>query len=366
MNMASRTLLVVGDRIEGPVDVAAAPRRDYDALAQALSADVLHAGALKRRWGRSIGGFALARLAAARAVQYANVYCDSEHIGLPLALMLPRAPARPRLTMIAHYLSPLKKQALIRALGLVRRIDCLVVHSQAQLARARALGFSYDQIALLPYHVDTTFWRPADAAPAHIASAGQEFRDYLTLMRAVRDLPVRVRIAAGSNWSARRPTYRKQDVPETVTLGRLSYRELRDVYAAAHVVVVPLMDVDFQAGIITILEAMAMGKCVVVSRTMGQRGIVSGPLMEKGRLVDVGERRWPEPTGIYVPAGDVPSLREAVTYLLERPDVARQMGAAGRRFVESDLSLERFVERMCGVIAPEAATANALQAGATR
>jgi hypothetical protein len=39
--------------------------------------------------------------------------------------------------------------------------------------------------------------------------------------------------------------------------------------ARSSVVVVPLFDVDFHAGITTILEAMAMGKAVIVTHSMG-------------------------------------------------------------------------------------------------
>ena len=104
-----------------------------------------------------------------------------------------------------------------------------------------------------------------------------------------------------------------------------------------------------------------MGKAVIASRTIGQTGTVSGPLMDGGTLCDVGENGWPEQTGMYVRPGDAAALREAMRYLLERPDVATRMGAAGRAYVEAELSLDRFVDRVSAVIAP-AATSSARQA----
>lgn len=349
--MQNRTLIVISDRIDAAPGER--PRRDHEELTRALDADVLHAGDADAALGRGRGGIALARTAAARAAAYENIYCDSEHVGLPLAFLLRKNTARPRLTMIAHYLSPLKKRVAIRFLRLPARFQTIVLHSEAQMQRARSLGFSDQQLALIPYQVDSKFWRPQTGRPTtYIASAGQEFRDYRTLMRAVSDVPVQVRIAAGSHWSSRRNNFGKGDIPRNVAVTSLSYRELRESYAGAHFVVVPLHDVDFQAGIITILEAMAMGKCVVVSQTRGQSGVVSGPLMRDGRLQDIGENAWHDRTGIYVPPGDDAALRQTITYLLDRPDVARRMGEAGRAFIESHLSLDHFVERMSAVIAP--------------
>ena len=355
--MGAEILVIVGDAIPAISDAGAYPRRDYDALIERLGADVLHAGELRKRRGRMLDGIALARIAARRADSYQHIYCDSEHIGLPLAYLLRRRPAS-RLTMIAHYLTPAKKRALVRALRVQSRIDALIVHSPAQRARARSLGFRDDQLALLPYQVDARFWAPdGSAVTSHIASAGQEFRDYLTLMQAASDLPVSVEIAAGSHWSKREQNFGKGDPPRNVTVRRRAYPELREMYASARFVVVPLHDVDFQAGIITILEAMAMGKAVITSRTRGQTGTVSGPLMRDGALRDIGEDAWPERTGIYVPPGDPAALRQAMIYLLERPDVAARMGAAARAHVEAALSLDRFVDRISAVIAPETASA---------
>ncbi len=351
--MQNRTLIVVSDRIDEAAVPIDRPRRDYEELARALNADVLHAGDIDGASSRGRGGIALARAAAARSGAYDNVYCDSEHVGLPLAFLLRKSPAQPRLTMIAHYLSPLKKRAAIRLLRLPARFQAVVMHSAAQMQRARTLGFGAGQLVHVPFQVDSEFWRPLPVPATHIASAGQEFRDYRTLMHAVSDMPVEVRIAAGSHWSTRRSNFGEADIPENVSVARLDYAQLRDSYAGAHFVVVPLHDVDFQAGIITILEAMAMGKCVVVSRTRGQSGVVSGPLMDEGgRLRDIGESAWSDYTGIYVAPRSDAALRHTITYLLDRPDVALRMGEAGRAFVESHLSLDHFVERISAVIAP--------------
>jgi glycosyltransferase involved in cell wall biosynthesis len=356
----TRTLILVGDFLS-PAQTNA-PRRDFDALAEALDADVIDAGAAGATGGRLRKGVTIARFAAKRARDYDNIYCDSEHIGIPLAWLLAGRKPLPRLTMIGHYLTPAKKRLPARLLRVHRGIALVAVHAPVQIGRARQLGLRATQIKLVPYQVDSKFWHPKLATvPLHIASVGQEFRDYPTLAAAVDGLDVRVEVAAGSLWSSRDIVVNSSIVPANMQVRRRSYEELRDLYAASYFVVVPLHDVDFQAGIIAILESMAMGKAVIVSRTRGQSGTVSGRFMKHGDFQDIDEKSWPSESGIYVPPADPKALREAIVYLLENPAVAASMGEQGRLHVEAEFTLERFVERMAVVVAGAAPTRTSKQ-----
>src|SRR5579875_3417264 len=195
---------------------------------------------------------------------------------------------------------------------------------------------------------------------ALICSAGLEYRDHETLVRAAADLPVRVAIAAGSRWSRHRGPGRAP-VPENVTMTRLDYAALRDLYAAARFVVVPLREVENQAGVTTLLEAMAMGKAVIVSATRGQRDVMRGRLWTAAgpshlTLGDptvfgvTGAEAMVE-TGIYVPPGDPAALRAAIRHLLDHPDEAARMGAAGRSLAARWFSLDRYVAEIAAAVA---------------
>jgi glycosyltransferase involved in cell wall biosynthesis len=144
----------------------------------------------------------------------------------------------------------------------------------------------------------------------------------------------------------------------TVEVGSFDYFALRDLYARAALVVVPLDDIDFQAGVTTILEAMAMGKPVIVTHSLGQTDVV-----EDRRTVTRGAvprsrpasllRQFAEmagmqldPSGFYVPPGDAGALRRAITYLLEHPEARARLGAAGRRTVERLMTVDHFAERL--------------------
>jgi glycosyltransferase involved in cell wall biosynthesis len=105
--------------------------------------------------------------------------------------------------------------------------------------------------------------------------------------------------------------------------------ELRELYRRSALAVVPILENDYQTGIATILEMMAMGKCVIATRTRGQTDTI----------VD-GE------TGLYVPPGDPRALRSAIERMLAHPEEAARIGQAARRYIEESAGLDLFVNRV--------------------
>jgi glycosyltransferase involved in cell wall biosynthesis len=324
------------------------PRLDVFELARELSADVLDFkdvdashSTVVRAARRALGpSAALALLGAERAPAYDAVLTTGEDIGIPLAARLRFARRRPSHTMIAHTLFPLKKRlffAVGRVDACIDRFLCYATSEEQNLVER--LSVPAERVLRIAYHADQRFFRPFPSPPEPdlICSAGQLLRDYPTLVEAVRSLPLRLRIAAGSPWIAKEL---KPDapLPENVEWGRYSRFDLREMYRRSAVCVVPIQENDYQTGISTILEMMAMGKCVIATRTRGQTDT----------LVD-------GVTGIYVPPGDVAALRAAIVRALERPDETARIGAAARRYIEENATLDLFVERVASATVPKRA-----------
>ncbi len=407
---ATRTLLVIGAdvRPELQQEIAAGryPRKDYFELARALQADLLdwpstQDTAFSRLLTRVAGkAVAQAWLAFCLRKRYQVIYTDSERVGIPLAILLKLARARTRHIMLAHLLSPWKKRVLFRWGRIHSHIDVILCHAslQRQIMIER-LRIPAEKIALIPYQADERFWRPmtaeaaravlmdaqapadtgalaanspalTSAAPATpeqplICSAGLEFRDYPTLIEAVRGLDVQVEIAAASFWSDHRSISPREHLPPNVHVSAHQYLSLRHLYAASRFVVVPLLEVQNQAGITVILEAMAMGKAVIVSGTQGQTDTVRDRRNQGyGRIKraifpgfleapDVPEDLRRLPTGFYVTPGDPAELRKAITYLLAHPYLADELGRNGRRVVETLMGLDAFVSRIVRIIRQE-------------
>jgi len=364
---APRVLIVVS--ADASFDTLNGPRRDYQVLASALGGTILDRRAVRR----SPIARVLSRIAGPRAAQawlafqsrwaYDVVITDGEHVGIPLALLLRMTRAPIKHVTIGHRLSSPKKRLFFTALRADARMDRIIVHSRQQFDYAtNELGILPDRLTLMPYQVDTDFWSPAPAPVSPeplVVSAGLEYRDYATLFRAVAGLGVRVVIGAASPWSS----HGADDVapPPNVEVGRFDYLALRSLYRRASVVVVPLSDVDNQAGVTTLLEAMAVGKPVVVSQSQGQtdvvedrrsgsRGVPRPRRTSLLRLVASASGVDPEPNGFYVPPGDHAALRRAITYLVEHEEERTQLGAAGRRTVEELVTVDLFAARVRAIV----------------
>lgn len=353
----------------------AGPRKDYLVLAERLQATLLDRTAVEesrpaRVIARLVGpAVAQAWLAFRQRHRYDVLVTDGEHLGIPLALLLKLArSATPHVT-IGHRLSAAKKRPFFHWLKVHSHISKIAVHARRQYDLALGLGIPAERLAFVPYQVDTAFWQPqAGREEALISSAGLEFRDYPTLFTAVEGLPARVVVGAASYWSHRANTANAVEPPANVKVGTYDYHALRDLYARSAVVVVPLDDTDFQAGVTTILEAMAMAKPVVVTHSQGQTDVV-----EDRRSITRADppRHRPasllrtiaghsddalEPNGFYVPPGDPDALRRALDYLLEHPEERLRLGQAGRRTVERLMTVEQFAARFGSLIEQVART----------
>jgi glycosyltransferase involved in cell wall biosynthesis len=336
--VSGRFLMLVSDRVEARRDEVrrgARPCPEYLRLEERHGVELLDWSRLGDWAAGRTPRVAVAHAAAGlrRASGFDAVFSDSEHVGVPLALgMRARGPSRPHL-MLGHHLTNGSKPRVFRWLRPQARISRVLLHSrrQVELATAR-LGIPGDRLRFQPYFADSDFWSPRPpSSEALVVSAGREHRDYATLAAACADLPVRVFIAAGSLFSPSATHTQPETWPENVSSEFADHRTLREWYASAAVVVVPLVPTDFQAGVTTILEAMSMGKPVVVSATEGQRDVIEDGV-----------------TGVMVPPGDARALRRAILRLLDDPAERARLGANARAAVEERFSLDVYAASLAG------------------
>jgi glycosyltransferase involved in cell wall biosynthesis len=327
--------------VERDVGADLHPTMDYFALQSRLNADLADYAVMEAdrhplvRAARVVGQDAgLAMYAFVRAGHYDVIFSNGENVSIPLAGLLKVLPRRPAHVLIGHRLSARKKRLLLRMLH--PQMDAFFVYAATQQSYARdVLGIPIAKLHLIPFHADTRFYHPLPDAQVErrISSAGLEWRDYPTLIEAVRGLDIEVRLAAASPWSKKANETENRELPPNVKARRYDYRELRDLYASSLFVVVPLYENDFQAGVTTLLEAMAMGKAVIVTRTTGQRDVIQDGV-----------------NGIYVPPSDPAALRRAISDLLASPERAGQIGANARRTIESAMSLDLWADRIANVV----------------
>lgn len=323
------------------------PRPEYEELQKALGAELLDFHDVERsrhpavraaarkspRWGLAMLGFLRRR-------EFDHIYATGEDVGIPFATLCKGARWLGRVTVVIHNGGTPKRRVLLRALGheVWRNVICLGEEQRRVLVED--IGLPAYKVHRFPQWLDGRFYDPALASDGakgeYVLSVGRESRDYPTLERAARGLPLRFHVVA-SGWAPHAgfdvATNISSGANVTVEKGGLPYPELRERYGRARFVVAPLNRVTYAAGVTSICEAMAMGKAVVATASPGILDYVK-----------------PGVSGLVVPVGDAEALRRAVVELWDDEERCAEMGRHNRRWVEDVLSTDRYVERVVGLL----------------
>jgi glycosyltransferase involved in cell wall biosynthesis len=310
-----------------------APRLDFVELAAALGASLSYPpqrlgpiGRIERRSGMSFS-----HALQARRERSTEVFVSlSEGVGLPLAT-LDRG-ATPHV-MVAHNLLRPRMRAYSRLTRSLARVDRVVVLSRSQADFLRECqSVAPERIRFVHDKVDHRFWAAQGASTdGSVVSVGRESRDYATLVAATRPLDVPTVIVAGSLWA----DAARAGAGEHVSFrGGLSFPELRDLYDRAAVAVVPLHGGErFAAGVNAVMEAMAMGKALIVTDTPGIADYVAD-----------GE------TARVVPAGDPAALRDVIAELLGDEHQRRRLGEGARAVIDGGRNLDGYVAALVEIV----------------
>ncbi|MBX3744369.1 MAG: glycosyltransferase family 4 protein [Verrucomicrobiae bacterium] len=200
-------------------------------------------------------------------------------------------------------------------------------------AKARVIRPAVDPVRFVPAAT-----RPPSAAGVQLVTTGaliwRKGYEYLLLALrrlADRGLPVRLAII-GEGPERERLVYTVQDLglgDRVEILGRRSPREVRERLQGADCFVFSSLSEGLPNAV---LEAMACGLPVVTTDCGGVREAVTDGV--EGRVV---------------PARDPLAMAEAIEELIQSPEAARRMGAAGRARVERDFRLEDQVQRFAAL-----------------
>lgn len=360
MNEPRRVLILVpkhsADGRDARIASGHEPRVEYQELARRLGADVRDlrsvsvAESRAVRWiGRVLGPVCgLLALGFLARREYDVIYATGEDISIALGIMLRLAGSHQLLTTVIHKADGAKKRVALQLVGERVYRNVVTLCEEQRRTLIRTIGIPDAKIRCIPIWCDHQFFRDELPRPGdYVLSVGMERRDYPTLQAVAARLPFPVRVVASGWWSGSGFQSADGILPTSnVSVERnVSALRLRELYQGARMVVVPLQSVRYAAGVTTIVEAMAMGKPVVVSDTPGIVDYVRDGL--SGRLV---------------PAGDANALRRAIVELWENPDLAATMGAYNRAWVESEINLDAYVERATQLLNADSQPASSSQA----
>ena len=216
--------------------------------------------------------------------------------------------------------SPDTSRARTKVIGWVlallsyRLMAVVTTDHQAELV-AKSFGRRIAAIHVVEGQTDCRFFRPPEqrtaTEPPIVASSGVERRDYHTLGLALADVDVDVKVCfASPNQTSRTRYTMPEPVPANFDFSYLPFPELRALYQEAAVLVLPLLENRYSAGLTTLFEAIACGAPVIVTESPG----IIQNLIDDGLVIGV-------------PAGDDRAIAKQVE---QNPRLPRPGPRAGR------------------------------------
>ncbi len=290
-----------------------------------------------RGWLRLPSWLRLALEVHRRRDDYDVIVTWGERLTLALMVIQWLRGGKPHIAFVSQFSKP-NIEGPFRLIGRTLRAAITSTSVQRDYAVTHRL-VPAARLFLVRFFVDHRFFHPREAADDGICAVGAEMRDFPTLFAALQGTPLRCHVAADvvrvpGRWRllkdrrVRIETLQASPNP-LVTVGRKDLAGLCDLYARSRFVVVPLLPSRSDNGVTVVLEAMAMGKAVICTRTEGQVDVIEDGV-----------------TGLLVPPGDPAALREAMLALWNDPERARAMGARGRALVEARHTLEQFCDNV--------------------
>lgn len=289
------------------------------------------------------GGDFATVLASLRAANRADVvFSTVDTVGIPL--------------MFSKHGRILRPPLVYAAIGLLERLERLRTERIRRLYAA-ALGsaaavLAYSQyeadaleawlvrhgrpapVAFVPFGVSSDAFRPSDVpTDVDVVSVGADpHRDYDLLLRVAEGRPETTfrLVTAGDRARALvRP-------PANVTIeSDLPFTEMHTRLAAGRVVALPVRDNSYSGATTVLLQAMALAKPVVVTRT---RAIAAGYGLADGENCRL------------VPPGDVRAFDRALGEVLDDRSRGAELGRAARATVVATLTWQRYVDQIRRVL----------------
>ena len=218
-----------------------------------------------------------------------------------------------------------------------RRLDTVVAYGWGEVEELRAwLGERGPRVEFVAFGVDADHFQPDPAAAVvdDVVSIGADpRRDFALLVELARRLPDRsFRIVASAD-NARELGSRPKNVQLEVDV---PFARVRECLLRADVVVLPVRENSYSGATTTLLQAMACGKPVVVTRTAA---IARGYYLED----DANCR--------LVPPGDLGALEQAVTAVLGDRWRAAGLGLRARETVERHLTWSAYAHELGRLLA---------------
>ena len=214
---------------------------------------------------------------------------------------------------------------------IIPRVDGIMVLGTNQKDYIQANWQFAKNVEYIGHYIDENFFVPQDAPEQDfvLAVGDDGGRDYGTLIEASEDAPFSVKMRTGLG--LRLDPQRHGNIEQL--RDRIAFTALRDLYARAAIVVVPVAQTLNASGVSSLLEAASMGKAMIVSESGALRDFVV-----------------PDETCLTVPCHDPVALRRAIDNLLGDRDLRLALGRRAREHFLRRFSSKAFAAEFAGTL----------------
>ncbi|MEW6417134.1 MAG: glycosyltransferase family 4 protein [Nitrospirota bacterium] len=187
----------------------------------------------------------------------------------------------------------------------------------------RYFPFLAKKAFFVPFGVDTEFFKPLNVEQEdYILSIGYKFRDWLTLINAYSQINTNTILKIVG------PRELNIDLQGNVLIQPyVPINILKELIAKAKFIVLPLIKLPYAHGQMTLLQSMAMGKAVIVTKVPSTIDYIND-----------GE------DALFVRLNDVDDMRNKIEFLLNNPDEIFRLGENARKSMEDRFSEKHMAE----------------------
>lgn len=286
--------------------------------------------------------WALARQLSLELNEEDVIFCNGEQLGIPMATLCYLLPRRPKIITLVNNLNRLRGRLALKLLNIKDKIDLFLTctNSQAEFLH-NYLHLSKNRIHHISSQpaIDTSFFTPGQISYKKtrpmIASGGLEKRDYLTLATAIEDLNVDVKVCAFSPNASKLRSSFPEVMPSNMSCDFYEMYDLVQLYRDSDLVVISLLENNYEAGLTTLFEAMACQRPVIITRC-SQPGIIN-------QLIDLGIITGVNP-------GDSVNLQQAIIKILNEPQTVKQQVERGYELVIKQYNHENYIREFAAIL----------------
>ena len=197
------------------------------------------------------------------------------------------------------------------------------------LAPGRALS------SALKWGPDLTYYPQYRPGREGVISAGRTGRDFVTFGRAASRTSSSVTIVCPTRYVVDEFNEFKSNVTILANPDEMhfTYRELIEMYSKTQAIAIPMAETSSLCGISSLLDALGMGRAVIMTRNS---------------LIDIDVEG--EGIGFTIAPGDIDGWQRAIQFIEDNPNEAQAMGYRARCFAEERYNSELFAESLLKII----------------